>query len=221
MPKTGPMLVSEIHRLFKDRWLTQLGANDVEMGQMNGQPQQNDDVSLAQDALDVERAVKTLKTDNVTQIARLHQQTLSETDPEQRKRISRQLDALRAETNATYKNLVSRLNKLKGKPGAGSERNQPQIMRVQRVINAELQAFNDLQSKQRKAEAELIERQIRGVVNKGTTEQQIQEMVHEAVESGNQDIYAQAVRMPWIHLESNSRFRRLLTAPVLDKYVLY
>ena len=161
------------------------------MGHMNGQaPAQDPELALLNEIGEIDRALSSIQDRNIPAIRSLQLQTLSDTNTRDDTNSRKQLDALEAETMAALRNFTDRITKIKGKPGAGSERNRPQIRKTQDRVKADLNAYLNLQNEYRKKCVEQIARNMRNQ-KPNVTDQEIQEAIDNGI--ANQGVYANAV----------------------------
>ena len=183
------------------------------MGQMNGQkPTGNDELALLNETRDITRAVETLEQKNIPTIRSLQQQYMDSTDRSDQNPQRQQLDALDAETMAALRNFTDRINKIKGRPGAGTEQNRAHIKMVQDRVGSVLRSYQELQNKHRKACEEQIARGLR-YDNPNIT----QEAIQEAIDNGVTQPFMYSVTILSELLDSLLTSLRYNKAAVLDR----
>ena len=158
---------------------------------MNGDTAyQNDQFAVLNQIRDLDRGIDENQR-NVSRIEMLQKRALNDADSRQETPINREIDQLSATTNATYKNFVERMKKIKNTAGAGDPQNSSQITRIDKKLRDAMQAYVESQQRCRKSMQEQTARQMRNV-NPQVTDQEIQRVLEDP---NNNQIYAQAVSL--------------------------
>ena len=159
------------------------------MGQVNGQgAQRGGERAILDEIKDIDKAIEHLNSTTIPQIQTLQKQLLADTDSSLENPRRLQLDQLGAEVLATFENFKNRVNRIKNRPGAGSDLNASQVRRIQGRVGSELNKYQGILRDYEKQIKAQVGRNLRNM-NQNATDEEIQEVV----DSGRHDVYAQQV----------------------------
>ncbi|MCJ1379891.1 Plasma membrane t-SNARE, secretory vesicle fusion [Xylographa soralifera] len=156
--------------------------NNVPMNNLNGgagaygQQKQRDPRQFLNDCRDMNQAIdKTSR--NLDDLKRLQTQALNDPDSSSNSQSKRQLASLTSEIQATYRNFVNRVNKLRSTPGADQTANQSHIQLTRTKLSKAMTDFQEANRAYEKNIQEQLKRQYL-IVRPDATEA-------EAIESAN------------------------------------
>ena len=130
------------------------------MGPVGGGGGGNDSYAILNDAREIDRAIDSV-TRNIDQIKSLQQRALDDPDTGRDTKSSQDLRRLNDDTQALTSSLKDRVQKLKGRPGAGDTNNKDQVGRVSRKLQSAIQDLQRADADYRRKLTEQQERQYR------------------------------------------------------------
>ncbi|PGH28048.1 hypothetical protein AJ80_00303 [Polytolypa hystricis UAMH7299] len=137
---------------------------------------------------DVDEGVNAVES-NLQQINILYRRLLSDADPSREHALRAEADEMASQTKNLYRNLIERMKVIKQSPDAGSQRNAPQIGRVERRLKQAITTYQKVQTDFRKGLEQQMARQYR-IVRPDATDAEVQEAVQD---TSNQQIFSQAL----------------------------
>jgi syntaxin 1B/2/3 len=153
------------------------------MSNMNG----SDPNRLLNECRNIDRAIDDLDQD-LERLKVMHRRAADDTNVGSDGSLQGQVNALGDDIIQKYRQLGNRVKRIKSDPESGNPRNAPQVGKVDRRIKTMINKYQQADSEYRKRLNERSAREYR-IVRPDASDAE----VREAVESGDQQIFSQAV----------------------------
>ena len=158
----------------------------MEMGAVNGRGR--DPNAILNEISDIDRGMDTIGR-NLAMLEKLHKESVNDTNASQDTRTNREIDALNAETMILYRNFTERLKKIKAQPASREPRNEAQVGKVTRKLEAAITDYRKVEKAYRDGLRGRFRRQYL-VVNPTASEQEADAA---ADDSSSGQVFEQAV----------------------------
>lgn len=139
------------------------GSNNVEMAPLGQQGGATFGLSnpnaLLNECAEIGRGIDTIDQ-NLNQMRMLQDRSLNEADSSA-SGTTRQLDNLSSETMSHYRTLVERVRQLKSNPESKSQKNGPQVQRIDRRLKEAINSYQQVEAQFRKKNQDQMARQYR------------------------------------------------------------
>ena len=169
---------------------------------------QNDPNAILNACRDIDQGVNQVER-NLDQLRTLQIRSLDDADASGSSATSRQLDSLSSETMARYRELTDRIRTVKSNPEANSQKNKPQVERVDRRLKSAITAYQRLEADFRRKTQDQMARQYR-IVRPEASDDEVRAAVEDT--SGGQ-VFSQAL----MQSDRRGQARAALTA-VQDRH---
>ena len=158
----------------------------MEMGAVNGRGR--DPNAILNEISDIDRGMDTIGR-NLATLQQLYKKSVDDPDSSQDTQTNREIDALNAETMVLYRNFTDRIRKIKGQPASREPRNEAQVRKVSRKLEAAITDYRRVDKEYRDGLKESVERQYR-IVKPTASEEEVKAA---AEDSSSGRIFEQAV----------------------------
>lgn len=163
------------------------------MGAMNGTPAnaaaKPDKYAILNQVKDINGGISSIDS-NLAKLRTLQQRSLDDPDTSENSRTNRELDSLNASTMTTYRNLVTRVTKIKQDPSSGDPMNKDQVGNCDRRLKQAIRDYQMAEAAFQKRLQDQMRRQYL-IVKPDASEQEVEQVVNDT--NGNTQIFSQAL----------------------------